>query len=85
MDIYYFIQNHIDISKKKRGEEPNGQPLEFWINVILEGLDGAWRSGANASNIVTALQMAQNKSKLPDNAFDGKPLNYTPEKWEKHK
>lgn len=104
MDVYFYIQNHIDWSKKARGDGCDTPALisdsrrqldnilnlniddEFqrWIQIILLGLDGAWRSGADAQDIVSALQMAQNRNILKlqkgNDPYAGEALNAMPDK-----
>lgn len=42
--------------------EAAGGELAEWIDVIILGLDGAWRSGATAEQIVAAIEAKQTKN-----------------------
>jgi len=49
--------------------ESAGGPLAEWVDVIILGLDGAWRSGATPEQIVSAIAAKQAKNearKWPD-------------------
>jgi hypothetical protein len=49
----------IEIEDAKAAGEPT---LPEWVDVILLGLDGAWRSGASPEEIIEALQLKQIKN-----------------------
>jgi hypothetical protein len=49
----------VEIEDAKAVGEPT---LPEWVDVILLGLDGAWRSGASPEEIIEALQMKQTKN-----------------------
>lgn len=42
--------------------EQSGGSLAKWVDVIILGLDGAWRSGATPEQIVTAIEAKQSKN-----------------------
>jgi hypothetical protein len=42
--------------------EQSGGSLSEWVDVIILGLDGAWRSGATPEQIVTAIEAKQSKN-----------------------
>lgn len=42
--------------------EQSGGSLAEWVDVIILGLDGAWRSGATPEQIVTAIEEKQSKN-----------------------
>lgn len=42
--------------------EQSGGSLGEWVDVIILGLDGAWRSGATPEQIVTAIKAKQSKN-----------------------
>jgi hypothetical protein len=59
----------------------SGGALEEWIDVVILGLDGAWRSGATPEQIVAALVAKQTKNerrKWPDwrTADPGKAIEH---------
>lgn len=42
--------------------QQSGGSLAEWVDVIILGLDGAWRSGATPEQIVTAIEAKQSKN-----------------------
>jgi hypothetical protein len=64
------VQGVCDHIRKELIEvESEGGPLAEWIDVIILGLDGAWRSGAAPEQIVAAILAKQTKNegrKWPD-------------------
>ena len=53
----------VDHIKKELLEiEANPLDLEEWIDIIILGIDGAWRSGHSASSIATMLEFKQSKN-----------------------
>jgi hypothetical protein len=57
------------IRKELTEVEGEHGPLSEWVDVIILGLDGAWRSGATPEQIVAALEAKQSKNenrKWPD-------------------
>jgi hypothetical protein len=54
----------IDHIKKELAEiEADPEDLSEWVDVIILGFDGAWRSGATPSEIIDALIAKQEKNK----------------------
>lgn len=55
------LVDHIwkELGEVMRAEEP----LEEWIDIVILALDGAWRSGASAEQIVEALLAKQAKNR----------------------
>jgi hypothetical protein len=59
----------VDHIRKELKEIEANPSLEEWIDVVILGFDGAWRSGASPEEIVAALVAKQNKNerrKWPD-------------------
>lgn len=57
------------IRKELLEVESEGGPLSEWVDVIILGLDGAWRSGATPEQIAAAIEAKQTKNegrKWPD-------------------
>lgn len=54
------VVDHIQKELKEIRENPND--LEEWIDVIILAIDGAWRSGHTAEEIVEKLQYKQAKN-----------------------
>lgn len=53
----------IDHIRKELAEiEASPLDLKEWIDVVILGLDGAWRSGASEAQIITALVAKQEKN-----------------------
>lgn len=50
------------ISKELKEVRDSGGALSEWVDVIILGLDGAWRSGATAEQIVAAIAAKQAKN-----------------------
>lgn len=64
------------ISKELLEIKNNPRDVEEWIDVIILGFDGAWRTGATPEQIVSAMVNKQNKNenrKWPD--WKTAPLN----------
>ncbi len=51
---------HIRKELKEIGRNPDD--LEEWIDVVILGLDGAWRSGASIEEIVAMISAKQQKN-----------------------
>lgn len=64
------VQGVCDHIRKELIEvEAEGGPLSEWVDVIILGLDGAWRSGATPEQIAAAIVAKQTKNegrKWPD-------------------
>lgn len=57
------VQGVCDHIRKELVEvEAEGGPLAEWVDVIILGLDGAWRSGASAEQIAAAITAKQAKN-----------------------
>ncbi len=57
------------IAKELQEVRESGGALAEWVDVIILGLDGAWRSGATPEQIVAAIEAKQTKNegrKWPD-------------------
>lgn len=57
------------ITKELQEVRDSGGALAEWVDVIILGLDGAWRSGASPEQIVAAIEAKQTKNegrKWPD-------------------
>lgn len=71
-----------DHIRKELGEvEASGGDITEWVDVIILGMDGAWRSGATPEQIVSAIQAKQAKNegrKWPDwrTAEPGKAIEH---------
>jgi len=68
--------------------EADPSDLGEWIDVIILGIDGAWRTGASAEQIADALfdkQLTNERRTWPDwrMAADGAPIEHTrdPNEW----
>lgn len=55
------LTNHI--KKELREVEAAPTDLEEWIDVIILGIDGAWRAGYTAASIAQMLEAKQAKNK----------------------
>ena len=69
------------IAKELQEVRDSGGALAEWVDVIILGLDGAWRSGASPEQIVEALVAKQTKNegrKWPDwrTAPEGKAIEH---------
>lgn len=58
------ICDHITKELEEIKQQPNS--AEEWIDVVILGLDGAWRTGATPAEIISALCMKQAKNELRD-------------------
>lgn len=59
------VQGVCDHIRKELVEvEAEGGPLSEWVDVIILGLDGAWRSGATPEQIAVAIMAKQRKNEL---------------------
>jgi hypothetical protein len=57
------VQGVVDHIRKELVEvEDEGGPLAEWVDVIILGFDGAWRSGATPEQIVAAIVAKQTKN-----------------------
>lgn len=76
------VQGVCDHIRKELVEvESAGGPLAEWVDVIILGLDGAWRSGATPEQIVAAIAAKQAKNETrrwPDwrTAAPGKAIEH---------
>jgi hypothetical protein len=52
----------IDHIRKELTEIADDPSLEEWIDVVILALDGAWRSGATPTQIISALRSKQAKN-----------------------
>jgi hypothetical protein len=73
------VTDHIEKELKEVRE--SGGALDEWVDVIILGLDGAWRSGATPEQIVAAIEAKQTKNegrKWPDwrTAEPGKAIEH---------
>jgi hypothetical protein len=50
------------IAKELKEVEADPLDLNEWVDVIILGIDGAWRTGASAKQIADALQAKQTKN-----------------------
>lgn len=50
----------VDYSRTMQGDNP--EALKEWIDIVILGLDGAWRSGATPDQIIEALAAKQAKN-----------------------
>lgn len=69
------------ITKELTEVRESGGALSEWVDVIILGLDGAWRSGASPEQIVAAIEAKQAKNegrKWPDwrTAIPGKAIEH---------
>lgn len=69
------------IAKELQEVRDSGGDLAEWVDVIILGLDGAWRSGASPEQIVAALEAKQTKNegrRWPDwrTAPEGKAIEH---------
>ena len=54
------------IRKELREIEADPSDIEEWIDVVLLGLDGAWRAGATPQQIIARLTAKQDKNEKRD-------------------
>lgn len=69
------------IAKELQEVRDSGGSLEEWVDVIILGLDGAWRSGATPRQIIDAIVAKQTRNegrKWPDwrTAAPGKAIEH---------
>jgi len=70
---YLSVCSHIEKELKEIHQNPHD--LEEWIDVMILAIDGAWRAGYTAEDIVTMLTIKQQKNKgrrwvIPENPND---------------
>lgn len=69
------------IKKELKEIERKPTDIEEWIDVIILGIDGAWRAGATADDIIRILLAKQEKNEnrtWPDWRFvpEGEPIEH---------
>lgn len=66
---------------KKECLEIEADPLDLeeWIDIVILGLDGAWRTGASDADIISALEAKQQKNlsrRWPSGVPQDKPAEH---------
>ena len=56
------VVDHIRKELKEILDDP--KDLEEWVDVIILGFDGAWRTGASSQEIIDAIKAKQTKNEL---------------------